>query len=164
LKLLYERGKPLEDTVRGILQDLGGRIEAAKEEGKEDGWVTIEFGGETHSGVLEIKGTANNQFDIAGFRQLLEWVNRGMELRHKKYKPIFIGYSAIDLPVEKRPVAFSDTWRKSAELASVVAVKTEDLYHAYKLKTAGNLDIAKFWENLFATNGIFERVKIPRIE
>jgi hypothetical protein len=112
-------------------------------------------------GVLEIKGTNSDQFDISGFRQLLEWQHRGIELRHKKYKPIFIGNSAADRPVDKRPVAFSDTWQKSAELASVVAVKTEDLYYAYELKLAGKLDVTKLWDNIFATDGVLERAKVP---
>lgn len=163
LKLLYERGKPLEDAVRGVLQALGATVETPKEEGKEDGWIAVKVDGKNLEGVLEIKSTASEQLDIKGFRQLLEWRNRGIELRHKEYKPIFIGNSAVDLPVDKRPPAFSDSWRKSAEVASVVAVKTEDLYHAYELKMSGKLNVPKFWENLFATKGIFERIQIPAL-
>jgi hypothetical protein len=161
LRLLYERGKPLEDAVRDILQVLGAEVEIPKEEGKEDGWISVVAGGKALEGVLEIKGTNSDQFDISGFRQLLEWHHRGIELRHKKYKPIFIGNSAADRPVDKRPVAFSDTWQKSAELASVVAVKTEDLYYAYELKLVGKLDVTKFWDNMFATDGVLERAKVP---
>jgi len=161
LRVLYERGKPLEEAVRQTLQGLEASVETPKEEGKEDGWITVGGSSRTLEGVLEIKGTNSDQFDIAGLRQLFEWVHRGIELRGKKYKAIFVGNSAADRSVDERPPAFSDSWRKTAELASAVAVKTEDLYHAYELKMSGRLDVAKFWENLFTTDGIFNRAKIP---
>jgi hypothetical protein len=160
LKLLYERGKPLEDVARDALRELGATVETPKEEGKEDGWITVKIGTKTLEGVLEIKSTSSEQFDIAGFRQLLEWVQRGIELRHKKYKAIFIGNSSIESPVDNRPPAFSSSWQKSAELGSVAALKSEDIYYAYELKALGKLDVTAFWENLFATDGIFDRSKI----
>jgi hypothetical protein len=161
LRLLYERGKPLEDAVRTVLADLGATVEVPKEEGKEDGWITVRVGKEALEGVLEIKSTTGEQFDESGLRQLLDWKNRGTLQRHKDYKPIFIGNSAVDSPGDKRPPAFGDSWRKSARVASVAAIKSEDLYYAYEMKMAGRLNVAGFWRDLFVTNGVFERTKMP---
>jgi hypothetical protein len=67
--------------------------------------------------------------------------------------------SAVDKPVKERPWAFSDSWTKAAELSSICAFKTEDLYSIYLLHCNKKLDIDSFWQDLFATNGIFDMKK-----
>jgi hypothetical protein len=156
LKLLYEREYALEPAVRNILRALGAHVEDPSEQGKEDGWIVVSLNGKNYEGVLEIKSTRSDQFTEDGRKQILDWIDRGIRMREKKYKGIFIGNSAVDKPVNERPWAFSDSWQKSAKLSEICAVKTEDLYVVYLLKQEGKLDIDKFWKTLFETNGIFD--------
>jgi hypothetical protein len=156
LKLLYERGEALEKIVRQICSELGVEVEEPTEPGKEDGWLTFQHGGDVFEGVLEVKSTKSGQFAEDGIRQLLDWISRGMRLRKKKYKGIFIGTNAVEKRLEDRPYAFSESWRASAELAEICALKTEDLYRAYILHSEDKLDTDALWSKVFSTNGIFD--------
>jgi hypothetical protein len=156
LKLLYDRGSSLELTVRDTLRKLGAEVEDPTEPGKEDGWIVYHLDDRMLEGVLEVKSTRNQQFTEEPLRQLLEWIQRGVELRQKKYKGIFVGNDSIDDPPSKRPNAFSDSWRINAELNKIAAIKTEDLYAAYSLNTVGKLDVPAFWKRVFSTDGIFD--------
>lgn len=156
LKLLYEREYALEPATRDILRALGAHVEDPSEPGKEDGWIVIALGEKNYEGVLEIKSTKSDQFNEDGRKQLLDWIDRGIRLREKKYKGIFIGNNAVDKPLKERPWAFSDSWQKSAKLSEICAIKTEDLYLIYLLKEDGKLNINRFWASLFGTNGIFD--------
>jgi hypothetical protein len=44
---------------------------------------------------------------------------------------------------------------KSAELYQFVAIRAVDLYVLYLLNAAGRLDVDRFWQELFDTNGVF---------
>ena len=155
LKLLYEIKRPLEPVVREIFKVLGAQVEEPKENNKEDGWIKIIIDGKTYLGVLEIKSTKSEQFGEEGIKQLLDWINRGIRLRKKKYKGIFIGNNAINIPPDKRPNAFSDSWIKSAELSEICALKSEELYYIYFLNSQKKINLNLFWEELFNSNGIF---------
>mgnify|MGYP001575630915 CR=1 FL=1 len=156
LKLLYEREYALEPATRDILRALGAHVEDASEPGKEDGWIVVSLAEKNYEGVMEIKSTRSDQFTEEGRKQLLDWIDRGIRLREKKYKGIFIGNSSVDKPLNERPWAFSDSWQKSAKLSEICAMKTEDLYMIYLLKQGGKLDVNMFWKTLFETNGIFD--------
>jgi len=156
LELLYQRGESLEKTVKEIMKGLGAQIEEPDTPGKEDGWITVQIEDNTFEGVLEVKSTKNPQFDQTGLRQLLDWISRGVEMRQKKYKGIFVGSNAVEKPIKDRPEAFNDDWRKSAELHNIVALKVEDLHLAHVLNASGQLDCNEFWRNLFGTCGIFD--------
>jgi len=155
LKLLYDTKHSLEPIVREILQVLGAQLEEPKENNKEDGWVKVNIEGKIYEGVLEIKSTKSEQFGEEGIKQLLNWINRGIRLRKKKYKGIFIGNNAINISPDKRANAFSDGWVKSAELSNICAIKSEDLYNIYLINSQNNINLNLFWEELFNTNGIF---------
>jgi len=154
LKLLYEREFELEPAVRDILRALGGHVEDPTEKNKEDGWLSVDVDGVTYEGVLEIKSTRKECFGEDGRKQLVDWIDRGITLRQKKYKGIFIGNSAVDKSLNERPVPFSDSWKKAAELGGLCALTTVDLYIIYLLHARGSLDVDSFWKHLFSTNGI----------
>jgi hypothetical protein len=156
LKLLFERGGALESIVRQICAELGAQVEEPTEPGKEDGWIAYQLGKKLLEGVLEVKCTKNRQFGQDGIRQLLDWVSRGLTLRQKKYKGIFIGTNSVEKALEERANAFSKSWKESAELAEICALKTEDLFRAYILHCEGRLDTNAFWSKVFSTKGIFE--------
>lgn len=155
LKLLYEIKHPLEPVVREIFEFLGAEIEESKENNKEDGWIKVNIEGKIYEGVLEIKSTKSEQFGEEGIKQLLHWINRGTLIRKKKYKGIFVGNNAINIPPDKRPNAFSNGWVKSAELNEICALKSEELYFIYSLNSKTKINLNLFWEELFNTNGIF---------
>ena len=154
LKLLYEKEYALEPAVRDILRRSGADVEDPEERGKEDGWIVVKSGKEKFEGVLEVKSTLRDQFADRGRKQLLDWIDRGRTLRQNEYKGIFIGNSAVERPVSERPDAFSDDWRKAAELSRICAIKSEHLYAVYVLDTHGKVDMDEFWRILFETNGV----------
>jgi len=156
LKLLYERGDQLEIVVRNILRGLGAHVEDPENPGKEDGWITVQVSGETLEGVLEVKSTRNPQFGEDGIRQLLDWVNRGVQLRQKKYKGLFWGNSSVDKVLNERPWPFSDNWTKSAELHELAAMTTSELYVIHLLNASGKLNVEEFWQSLFSCKGVFD--------
>lgn len=159
LKLLYEREYGLEPVVRDVLRGLGAHVEDPEEENKEDGWVVVKVLDTRYEGVLEIKSTRSDQFGEDGRKQLLDWIDRGRTLRGTNYKGIFIGSSAVDKPIKERKWAFSDSWTKAAELSGICAMKTEDLYVIYLLKSRGVIDLDSFWRELFETKGVFNMKK-----
>lgn len=155
LKLLYERELILEPIVWSMLRTLGARVEEPEEKNKEDGWITVQVGGDTYEGVLEIKSTKNDYLGEDGRKQLLDWINRGIEMRRKVYKGIFIGNSAVSKPLAERPSPFADNWKTSAELSKICALTTSDIFAAYEAHSVGSLNTEDFWKAIFACNGIF---------
>jgi hypothetical protein len=128
LKLLYEREYALEPVARDIFREVGATVEEPAEKNKEDGWITIHVAGTTHEGVLEIKSAKSDQFNEEGRRQVGEWIERGRAMRGKNYKGIFFGNSAAAKPVGDRPDAFSDSWKKAAELSQICSMKSEEIF------------------------------------
>jgi hypothetical protein len=153
--LLYKLGDELEDAVRETLRSLGSTIEPPTEPGKEDGWIRVEIEGQTFEGVLEIKGTNKDHFNIDGLRQLMEWKKRGILNRDKKYKGIFVGNSGAEKEVSEREVPFAKPWTDTAKLDEIAVLGSGDLYTLYCLDREGNLDKEQFWRALFRTNGVF---------
>lgn len=156
LKLLYEREFALEPAVRDILRQLGATVEDPIEKNKEDGWITVKIGETTYEGVLEIKSAKTDQFNEDGRKQLLDWIDRGRTLRNKNFKGIFIGNNAVVKPLKERTNAFSDSWKKAAELSRICAMKSEELYFIYLLHKNGRVKLDDFWTRLFSTDGIFD--------
>lgn len=156
LKLLYETGMALEEAVCSILEELGAQVERPKERNKEDGWVSVQVGGKTLEGVLEIKGVDKQHFDTYGLKQLGEWIDRGIIFRKKKYTGIFVGNSSITDPPRTRIWPFHHNWITEAKLRGVAAVRSEDLYVAYLLDRGGRLDRDEFWSKLFSSVGPFD--------
>jgi len=153
LEVLYQTGSALEACVLAMLDELGAVIERPTETNREDGWLTA--GGK--EGVLEVKGTRKVQFDSYGPKQLLEWVNRGIQLRLKKYKPIFIGNSSPNLPPDERKSPFPKNWIEQARLGEIVAMSTPTLFEAYVMDKEERLDRDKFWAKLFSKSGVLTR-------
>lgn len=159
LRLLYDRGLSLEEAVRDVFRKLGADVETPENPGKEDGWISVQAGDETYQGVLEVKGTRNDEFDETGRRQLSEWIQNGIDDRDKVYKGIFVGNNATEKPVDERPEGFSNSWKRAAKRQKIAVLKSADLYVVYKLRFYGRLsdeDMLEFWQRLFETNGIFD--------
>ena len=159
LKLLYERDFALEPAVRDILRGLGAQVEDPTEPNKEDGWIVVKVGDETYEGVLEIKSTRSDTFNMDGLRQLLEWINNGKIERGNDYKGLFIGNSSVDKPISEREWAFPDNWMKAAKLSKICAFKTEELYLFHVLKAVGKLNLDELWKDIFETNGVLNTKK-----
>ncbi len=154
LKLLYEREFLLEPLVWKILAVLGAQVEEPTENNKEDGWITVSISGIVLEGVLEIKSTKKDHFTEDGRKQVIDWIQRGISQRQKKYKGLFIGNSAVDKPYDQRPHPFPDSWIKAAELSEICAFTTTQLYQAYQKDCMGQLDRDLFWKTIFECNGI----------
>ncbi|MFN7564361.1 MAG: hypothetical protein ACK5TH_21500, partial [Prosthecobacter sp.] len=154
IKLLYEREFVLEPLVLEMLQRLGAVVEKPVESNKEDGWITVRVGGLLFEGVLEIKSTKKDHFTEDGRKQLIDWVQRGIAQRQKKFKGIFIGNSAVDRPSEQRSNPFPDTWAKAAQLSEICAFTTTQLYQAYQKDCLGQLDRDHFWRSIFECDGV----------
>lgn len=156
LKLLYETGGALEETVWWVLGELGAEVERPEDRTKEDGWITVRVGDETFEGVLEIKGIRGRHFDWGGLRQLNDWIERGMSFRKKRYFGIFVGNSAIEDPPGRRIWPFNKNWVEQAEMRGYAGIRSEDLYVIYLLDRTGRLKRDEFWRRLFASKGPFD--------
>lgn len=154
LDVLYQIGGPLETAVKNLLRELGGTIEEPPVKGFRDAYLTISIGDELQRAVLEIKGTSKAQFDMKGFKQVLQWRDEAMIDSGEKYRAIFIGNSAIDDPPYERDDPFGDGWIKQTRLHKVTALSTSTLYEAYCAFKTGKLDIVRFWNALFGTDGV----------
>jgi hypothetical protein len=156
LRLLYDRGISLENAVCDVLAALGAEVRQPDEPGKEDGWFKVVAGKEVLQGVLEVKSTRKDQFGVEGLRQLLEWIQRGVERDRVRYKGVFIGNSGTEKEPSQRRTPFSKDWRTTAELQSLAAIRAEDLYDIYLADTESRLDRELFWRALFKTVGVFD--------
>jgi len=145
----------LESSVKKLIRELGGQVEETTTKGNCDCYLSVNFKGSEHRAVVEIKGTKNPQFDMRGFRQLLQWKADAMIERDEEYRAVFIGNSATDIPPPERSDPFGEGWRKQTKLHRVTALTSTTLYEAYCAMKKGSLDIDKFWESLFSTDGIF---------
>ncbi len=154
LKLLYAGEMELEPVVWNMLEKLGANVEKPKNPGKEDGWVSVEIGNAKYKGVLEIESTTKNQFSEKGIEQLAKWKDRGIRLRHEKYKGIFIGNSCRNRPPKGRPCPFADDWCKTANISAICVLTTADLYRLYELQWCEKFNANNFWSDVFQTNGI----------
>lgn len=154
LKLLYEREFVLEPIVLSILAALGAQVEEPSVKNKEDGWITVTVSNSVFEGVLEIKSTRKDHFTEDGRKQTVDWVQKGISEREKKYKGIFIGNSAVDKPINSRVNPFSESWAKAARLSEICAFTTAQLFLAYELDCRGELDRDAFWKAIFECNGV----------
>jgi hypothetical protein len=155
LQAIYQIGTPLEISVKNLIRELGGMIEEAPQKGYCDCYLTVNFKSSEHKAVVEIKGTRNPQFDMKGFRQVLQWKADAMIERGEEYRAVFIGNSATETPPTKRSDPFGEGWRKQTKLHRVTALTSTTLYEAYCAMKKRSLDIDKFWESLLTTDGIF---------
>jgi hypothetical protein len=154
LKLLYEREFVLEPIVWEILRRLGAQVEEPIAKNKEDGWISVRVCDLLFEGVLEIKSTRKDHFTEDGRKQVVDWVQKGISEREKKYKGVFIGNSAVDKPVDNRPNPFPDSWAKAAKLSEICAFTTSQLLRAYELDNQGKLDRTAFWKSIFECSGV----------
>jgi hypothetical protein len=156
LEVLYQIGPPLETAVQSLLKELGGAVEQPKEKGHCDCLLKVIVGDLEYRAALEIKGTNKAQFDMKGFKQVLQWKNEAILEHEEEYRGIFIGNSAIETPPDSREDPFGDGWKKQAKLHKVTVLTTRTLYGAYCANKRGELNITKFWKALFETDGVFE--------
>jgi hypothetical protein len=156
LEVLYQMGPPLEAAVQSLLKELGGAIEQPKEKGHCDCLLQVIVGDLEYRAALEIKGTNKTQFDMKGFKQVLQWKNEAILEHEVEYRGIFIGNSAIEIRPDDRENPFGDGWKKQAILHKVTVLTTRTLYDAYCANKRGALNITKFWKALFEIDGVFE--------
>jgi hypothetical protein len=158
LRLLYETGPKLEETVMSVLEALGAEVERpdADRKNKEESWVTVRVGDELFEGVLEVKGVKTKHFNTEGLRQLTTWIQRGISFRRKRYTGIFVGNSYREHHPRLRVPPFSKDWVEEAELLGYAAILTADLYALYLLDRTNRLDRDAFWRALFSTKGPFD--------
>jgi hypothetical protein len=156
LRLLYDIGSGLEEIVLSVLEELGASVKKPASPGLEDGWISVQSGADVFEGVLEIKGTRGRQFKEDGLKQVITWVDRGIQREMKRYKGIFVGNANVAKPPRQRKPAFSSGFEKNAALHQIVAVTSEDLFRCLELKRAGMLDVHAFWRGLFNTNGLYD--------
>lgn len=159
LRLLYGQHADLEDAVRAVLRDLGAEVLLPKASNKEDGWIRVRVGDDVLEGVLEIKGTAKDQFDERGLRQLSEWVQNGLD-KGKTYKGIFVGNASATKPPAKRPNPFRGNFATRGAHQRFTVINSVGLLAAYEALVDGRLNRDTFWQRLFATDGVFDASEI----
>ncbi len=154
LEALNKCDDDLERAVWELLPLLGAAVTEPTDRSKEDGWITVQFDGASHEGVLEIKGTRKSTFDEVGLRQLVDWVARGKK-RGKALKGIFIGNSAVDRPPVDRGDPFGANFRTKAAEHGFAAITVAALVKELGRVLDDGASPDTFWRALFARNGVY---------
>lgn len=155
LELLYQTGPALEVAVKAVLHELGAVVEEADEPGHTDCLLRVSTSRGTERAIVEIKGIYKPQFDLKGFRQLLQWRNDAVLKHDVEFRAIFVGNSSITLPPHEREDCFTKHWKTHTELSRFTALTTVTLYDAYCRFREGKLKAELFWDSLLTTHGIF---------
>ncbi len=160
LRLLYGHQMDLEVTVRDALRKLGAEIDEPIDKGKRDAWIKVNVDGEEQLAVLEVKSKKKGHFDINGLRQLYDWQLDGFSEFGIRAKQVFIGNASPLVPLEEREFPFGHNFDQQARAQGVIAFRSEDLYHVYRMVEDGELEASVFWKNLFTRSGAVHLVDL----
>jgi hypothetical protein len=137
--LLYEQGKPLENSVIKALNLLGFQAENFDNGELELDQVIISPEGYRYVG--ECEGKNEKDIDITKFRQLLESLNADFAREEVKEKAfgILFGNAQRLLEPEKRTLNFTQKCKVGADREKIALIQTTDLFKVAKFLN-NNLD------------------------
>ena len=158
-KLLYEQGvEGLEPVVRDALRELGAIVcDPPLKENREDGRIRTPVG---QIGMLEIKGRTKS-LNLDDVRQLDQWDRDALFKEKLESKGILIANMYCGQPPEHRDNPFPDNCIDGAEIGNLCLMTTTQLFHALCSYQRNELDVAEFWNTVFATNG---KCSLPELE
>ena len=126
--LLFEQGKPLENSVIKALKILGYKAENYDDGDLEMDQVIVSP--ENHRYIGENEGKDNKDINITKFRQLVDALNADFsreEVSEKAYGILFGNAERLKEPT-KRKLDFTAKCKTGAERESIALVKTVDLF------------------------------------
>ncbi len=158
-KLLYEQGEDaLEPVVRDALRLLGAHVIDPVRRGVEDGTLVDPFG---RGGLLEIKGRSG-PLKFEDVRQLDFWVRSKLaEEDAVAPKGVLIANLFCSNPPGRRGVVFPDNCVRAAQRLEICLVTTTQLFNALLLHQQGILDVERFWNAVYNTNGVCLLPELP---
>lgn len=131
--LLYETGKPLENSVIKGLRILGYTAE-----NYNDGELELDqiiLSPEGHRYIGECEGKDNKDIDVTKFRQLLDGLNADFEKEHvteKAFGLLFGNPQRFVSPLE-RSLDFTLKCKSGAKRENIGLVRTSDLFRVCKI-------------------------------
>jgi len=127
-RLLYEKGRNLETSVRGAFRLLGFNVIEPKEYDEDYDLYIKE---KNFTMVGEIEGTDNSVIDIDKFRQLFDYVNIEID-KDAKCRGILIGNAFRLKDVKERSEQFSKKAIKRSDHQGYCRMTTSQLYDLIK--------------------------------
>jgi hypothetical protein len=142
--LLFETGKPLENSVIRALEVLGYSAE-----NYNDGTLELDqviLSPEGHRFIGECEGKDNKDIDITKFRQLLDGLNADFEKQNvteKAFGLLFGNPQRLTEP-KQRNLDFTDKCKVGAKREKIGLIRTADLFEVCKIIIENNdLDYAR---------------------
>lgn len=161
--LLFEQGKPLENTVIKALKLLG-----YKAENYDDGELELDqviISPEGHRYIGECEGKNEKDIDITKLRQLIESMNADFsrdEIEEKAFGILFGNPQRLTSPKD-RTLDFTKKCRAGAAREKIALVKTVDLFKVAKYIAESNNDEFKKECRDAIHNGLGTVVVFPNI-
>lgn len=151
LEMLYKIGKPLENSIKTTLRNIGiVVVEPPTEEGRE---FTFEFAKQKF--VVEVKSTRNQFFDKKGLRQVVEWQNDALMDDGEEYKPVFITSNEVTKPSKDRNNNYlPQNLLKFAQERRIAVISVSVLLEAVNLIRKGELEVGDLIEILAKADGV----------
>lgn len=153
LEVLYKSGKPLEESVKYCLRQMGMEVEEPNVSNK----VEFFFSSKGHKFVAEVKSKKKSGLEKYGLLQVLQWQNERLEDTGENYKPVVIVSCEYDKPPDKRQTDFlPGTQKEVAESRGIAILTVQTLYDALQKIQAKQLSLSNFVKQLNGTSGIMK--------
>lgn len=151
VEILYKTGKPLENSIKTALRDIGIIVIEPPTENERE--FTFEFSGQKF--VVEVKSTEHQFLDKKGLRQVIEWQNDVLMEKGESYKPVLIASNEVMKPSKDRNDDYlPPNLLKFAQERQVAVVSVLILFATINKIKEGEMQISELIEVLAKTNGI----------
>lgn len=151
LEVLYKSDKPLEISVKSLLERIGFTNEEPKEQNKVEFCTKYDNFGF----VVEIKSTKKESFDMKGLRQVVNWQMDKISESGEKYKPLFVTSNQYNLvPKERNEDILPPNLIKFVEQFEICVLPVTILFCVSQLIEEKKYTTKEFAQLLSKTNGI----------
>ena len=103
--------------------------------------------------MLEIKGRTGS-LRLSDVRQLDQWVRDAVANEGWRSKGMLIANMHCADPPSQRQHPFPDNCVRTAEQFGLCLITTTQIFQALREHQRGGVDLAAFWDTIFATNGV----------
>lgn len=156
IEVLYKADKPLEASVKYLLEEIGFMNDEPRETNKVEFCTSYD----KNNFVVEVKSTKKEVLDMKGLRQVINWQMDKMNESGEKYKPLLVASNQFDKPPEERSsILLPPNLIEFAKQYDICVLPVNVLFSVSQLIKEEKYSSTDFAKLLTETNGI---VKMPR--
>jgi hypothetical protein len=159
VEVLYKSGKPLEESIKFTLTDMGLQIIEPQTSDKVEFYITFkEF-----KFVVEVKSTANETIDQKGLRQVIDWQNDAFDETGDDYKALVITSTQFDKPLDDRTEdILPHNLQEYAEKRNIAVLTVKDMFNVSQMVQRGEITLDDFIKELASFDGLYKITKEPK--